>query len=264
MKSLHPEDLSLAVIQQDIAWENKEENLSMFTKSIQQIKSEHPVVDLMVLPEMFTTGFTMQPYPVAETMSGATVAWMKEISVETEAAICGSIIIEENGSFFNRFILVKPNQEIGYYDKKHLFAYAGEDKMFTPGKSKVKFEYKGWNIQPFICYDLRFPVWCRNTELNDIMIFVANWPSTRIGHWNCLLPARAIENQCYVIGVNRVGTDLNQLNYNGQSAVYDPSGQCILALKDQSGFEIVHLEKSKIEAVRSQTPFWKDADRFTL
>ncbi len=264
MKSIHPEDLTLAIIQQDIAWENEEENLSLFASNINIIKEEHPTVDMMVLPEMFTTGFTMNPASVAETMNGATVEWMKEIALETESAICGSIIIEENGRFFNRFIMAKPDQQINYYDKKHLFAFAGEDEKFTPGSKKVKMEYKGWSIMPFVCYDLRFPVWCRNTEMSDIMIFVANWPEARIVHWNSLLPARAIENQCYVIGVNRIGKDKNNLIYTGQSAVYDPSGQCIVNLDSREGFELVHLEKSKIISSREGLPFWKDADSFSI
>jgi len=264
MKSIHPDDMTLAIIQQDIAWENKEENLSLFTNSINTIKEEHPTVDMMVLPEMFTTGFTMNPALVAEKMDGASVEWMKEIALETEAAICGSIVIEENNHYFNRFILAKPDQEIVYYDKKHLFAYAGEDAKFTPGTKKTKMEYKGWKISPFICYDLRFPVWCRNNELSDIMIFVANWPETRIVHWNSLLPARAIENQCYVIGVNRIGVDNNNLVYTGNSAVFDPSGQCIANLETREGFELIHLEKSKIMANREKMPFWKDADTFSI
>lgn len=264
MKNIHPEDMIIAIIQQDIAWENKEENLSLFASSIDKIKEEHPTVDMMILPEMFSTGFTMNPALVAEKMDGATVEWMTETAMETEAAICGSIVIEENNHYYNRFILAKPNQEIVYYDKKHLFAFAGEDAKFTAGSKKVKMEYKGWNILPFVCYDLRFPVWCRNNELNDIMIFVANWPETRIMHWNSLLPARAIENQCYVIGVNRIGRDNNALVYNGNSAVFDPTGQCISNLQQRAGFELVHLEKSVITQVREKLPFWKDADTFSI
>lgn len=264
MKNKHPDELIVALVQHDIIWEDKESNLTHYTQLIDVIKEEHPVIDLVVLPEMFTTGFTMNPAPNAETMEDATIEWMKELAAEMEFAICGSLIINENGAYHNRFVFITQEQEIYTYDKRHLFAYAGEDAQYTAGNAKVQIPYKGWNISPFICYDLRFPVWCRNTGDTDVMLFVANWPEIRIQHWNTLLAARAIENQCYTIGVNRIGTDSNNLNYVGSSAVYHPSGATICQMPHHSGYKVVRLHKSELDAYREKLPFLKDADTFKI
>ncbi len=262
MKSIHSEELSIAILQPDTIWENKEDNLTQLTIHIDKLKEEHPVIDMIVLPEMFTTGFTMNPEQFAETMEGATIEWMREIAVEQELAICGSLIIRENKKFYNRFVFVKPNGEVEFYDKKHLFSHAGENENYTAGTKKVTMEYKGWKINPFVCYDLRFPAWCRNTNAADIMIFVANWPQTRIGHWQKLLPARAIENQCFVIAANRVGLDFNNLYYNGQSAAYDSMGNTIVNMNDNLGYTLFTINKADLSATREKIPFLKDKDRF--
>lgn len=264
MKSLHTEELAIALIQMDIVWENKEANLFNYNQTIDTLKQEHPGIDLIILPEMFSTGFTMNPAPVAETMQGATIEWMKEISADYEVALCGSLIIEENGKFYNRFVFVKPDHSFVYYDKKHLFAFAGEDEFFEAGNEQVNLIYKGWSINLFICYDLRFPVWCKNTNLADLMIFVANWPDKRIHHWKALLPARSIENQCFVIGMNRLGTDANDLSYSGQSSIYDPTGNNILNMGSKDGYAVCLLHKNMIAETRDKTPFWKDWDSFVL
>jgi len=264
MKNKHLEDLMVAIVQPNIIWENKEENLSHLTRHIDVLIEEHPVVDLIVLPEMFSTGFTMNPQPHAETMDGPTIEWMKEISSENDLAICGSLIVEENSHIYNRFVFIQPHAEIVYYDKKHLFSYAGENKAFTAGNSRINILFKGWSINPFICYDLRFPVWCRNNNGADIMIFVANWPETRIVHWKNLLLARAIENQCYVIGANRVGEDNNNLVYNGQSCAVDPMGNILVNMEALDGFKLCHFQKSQISGTRDKLPFLKDIDQFYL
>lgn len=264
MKSIHSEELSIALIQPDTLWENKEDNLNHLTLQIDKLKDEHPVIDIIVMPEMFSTGFTMNPKPFAETMDGATIEWMREIAAEQEVAICGSLIIEEKKKFYNRFVFVKPNGEIDYYDKKHLFGYAGENENYTAGNRQMTISFKGWKINPFICYDLRFPVWCRNTNEADIMLYVANWPEIRIAHWQKLLPARAIENQCFVIGNNRVGVDFNEYNYTGQSCAYDPLGNAIVIMNDKAGYTLFKLQKSLINNTREKIPFWKDRDTFQI
>ncbi len=264
MKSIHSDELNVALIQPDTLWENKEDNIYHLSLTIEKLKDEHPVIDLIVLPEMFTTGFTMNPEPFAETMNGATLEWMIEIASEMEMAICGSLIIEEKQKYYNRFVFVKPNGEIEFYDKKHLFGLAGENENYTAGKKKKELEYKGWKINPFICYDLRFPVWCRNTNDADVMIFVANWPEIRISHWQKLLPARAIENQCFVIGVNRVGTDMNNYHYSGQSCAIDPLGNSILEMQNHNGYGILKLNKKELNELKLKIPFWKDSDDFKI
>ncbi len=264
MKSIHSDELTIGLIQPDTLWENKEDNLNHLTLTLEKLKDEHPVIDLIVMPEMFTTGFTMNPELFVETMKGASVEWMCEIAAEMELAICGSIIIEEKKKVYNRFVFVKPSGEIEYYDKKHLFGLAGEKEHYSAGKTKKTIDYKGWKINPFICYDLRFPVWCRNTNDADVMIFVANWPDRRIAHWQKLLPARAIENQCFVVGVNRVGSDFNKHHYSGQSCAIDPFGNSILEMHDRQGYGIVKLNKKELSDIKLNIPFWKDSDAFEI
>lgn len=264
MKSIHSEELSIALIQPDTIWENKEDNLNHLTLQIDKLKDEHPVIDIIVMPEMFSTGFTMNPKPFAETMEGATIEWMREIATEQEVALCGSLIIEEKKKFYNRFVFVKPSGEINIYDKKHLFAYAGENENYSAGTKKITIDYKGWKINPFVCYDLRFPVWCRNTNEADIMLYVANWPEIRIAHWQKLLPARAIENQCFVIGLNRVGKDFNEYKYPGQSCAIDPLGNNIITMGDKEGYILFKINKSTLADVREKIPFLKDMDSFKI
>lgn len=254
--------LKIACIQSDLIWENPEQNHKSFTKKISDISE---TADVVILPEMFTTGFTMNAEKVAETMEGKTVEWMKQQAVKTNAAIVGSVIILENNNYYNRLLFVEPSGKITTYDKRHTFTLAGEDKVFTAGNKKVIIDYKGWKICPLICYDLRFPVWARNTEDYDILLYVANWPKPRIAAWDTLLQARAIENMCYCIGVNRVGIDGIKMEYSGHSAVYDALGNSITSIepfKEQA--EIVLLEKRHLSAYRNKFKFLDDRDKFIL
>ena len=217
--------MKVALIQSSLFWENPIANRNHFGEKINAIFEE---VDLIVLPEMFATGFTMNPEIVSETMEGETIQWMQSFAKAKNSAITGSIVIKENDNFYNRLVFVFPSGEIEFYDKRHLFTLAGEDKIYTAGHNKLIVEYKGWKICPLICYDLRFPVFSRNTENYDLLIYVANWPKTRINAWDALLKARAIENMSYTIGVNRIGEDDNGFHYNGHSQVVDFFGDYIL------------------------------------
>ena len=256
------EILNIALIQTDLVWHNAEQNRINFSMKIEKISKK---VDLIVLPEMFTTGFSMNPQQVAEKMDGKTVLWMQKKASEINSAIAGSVIIKENGEFFNRFIFVYPSGKIDYYNKRHLFSLAGEDKVYTSGTEKMVIDYKGWKICLQICYDLRFPVFARNVENFDLLLYVANWPKPRINAWDTLLKARAIENMCYVVGVNRVGKDANNLEYIGHSAAYD----CLGAvqgnkIEEKECIKLVQLDKQHIEDIRSKLNFLADSDNFKL
>lgn len=236
-----------------------------------KIRSISEKTEIIVLPEMFTTGFTMNAKPLAETMEGDTLQWMKKISQEQGVILTGSTIIEEAGQYFNRMIWMLPNGQWGHYDKKHLFAYAGEDKTYTAGKKRLIASVKGWKINLQICYDLRFPVWARQQmpadhaqPEYDILMYVANWPAKRSHAWKTLLCARAIENQCYVIGLNRVGRDGNQHEYSGDSLVIDPLGEVLYHMAHTEDVFTVTLEKEKLEEARKKFPFLGDADSFSL
>jgi len=251
--------MNITTIQTNIIWEDIDSNLKNYQSKIDNIES-----DLIILPEMFTTGFTMDPKPHAEKMDGKTVQWMKQNASNKGLAICGSIIIEEEGKYFNRFIWVNPDGSIYHYDKKHLFPAAGEDEHYAPGNSKLIIEYKDWKICPLICYDLRFPVWSRNVEDYDVLIYVANWPSKRKLAWRSLLVARAIENQCYVIGVNRVGEDGNNLSYNGDTSLINALGETLYINSQSEDVFTTTLSKLELNKVRTQLPFLKDKDNFNL
>ncbi|NOR28727.1 MAG: amidohydrolase [Lutibacter sp.] len=253
--------LKVALIQTDIVWQNAEQNRLQFFKKINAITE---TVDVIVLPEMFTTGFSMQPQKIAETMQGETVKWMQKLAFETQAAITGSVIICEDNKYYNRFLFVHPSGEINKYDKRHLFTLAGEDKVYASGTEKLIVTYKGWRICPLICYDLRFPVWSRNMENYDVLLYVANWPKARIEAWDTLLKARAIENMCYSIGVNRVGTDGNNLAYNGHSSVYNCLGKEQNNVNSEEETVIITLNKNHISETRSKLNFLADKDSFTL
>ncbi|MFS4484282.1 amidohydrolase [Hyunsoonleella sp. 2307UL5-6] len=256
------DDLKIALIQSDLVWENPEQNRLNFTKKINTISHS---VDVIILPEMFTSGFTMHPKDVAETMDGITVSWMKNMASKINAAITGSIVIKHGENYFNRLLFVTPTGEIMYYDKRHTFTLAGEDKVYTAGSKKIVITYKGWKICPLICYDLRFPVWARNTEGYDVLIYVANWPKPRIDAWNALLKARAIENMSYCIGVNRVGLDAENNTYNGCSAVYDVLGEKLTDLQlNQEDIQMVNLSKNHINIYRNTLKFLEDRDDFSL
>ena len=217
--------LAVSIIQSALFWEDKSRNLAMLEQKIMAITEK---TNLVVLPEMFSTGFSMKPALLAETMEGETIAWMKRIAISKKIILTGSIIIEEGGKYFNRLIWMLPNGTWGSYDKRHLFAFAGEDKHYTAGKKRLVTSVNGWRVHLQICYDLRFPVWARQqsdeTPEYDLLIYVANWPERRNHAWKTLLIARAIENQCYVIGVNRVGEDGNQIAHSGDSMIIDPLG----------------------------------------
>ena len=256
------QNLKIAMLQADLVWQNAAENLKNFSEKINEIKEQ---VDLIILPEMFTTGFSMQPQKIGDTMHGETVKWMRKIASEKDTAIAGSVIIYENNNFYNRFLFVHPSGEINFYDKRHLFTLAGEDKVYVAGKEKIIVEYKGWKICPLICYDLRFPVWARNVEEYDLLIYVANWPKTRIAAWDTLLKARAIENMCYAIGVNRIGFDDNNYEYNGHSAAYDCLGEQVAETQENKEETVVFtLDKNHISKIRNKLGFLNDRDDFEI
>lgn len=252
--------LNIALIQTDLYWEDPVSNRKMFEEKIESISDD---VDLIVLPEMFTTGFTMKPEKILLSESKGTLDWMKKTAQQQKKALVGSIIFQENGKFYNRLFFVSPDGTVEAYDKKHTFTLAGEDKVYEAGKEKLIFEYKGFRICPMICYDLRFPVWSRNIEDYDVLVYVANWPKKRINAWDTLLKARAIENMAYCIGVNRIGTDGADFEYNGHSAVYDVLGQP-LAYSEAEEILYAILDKEHIETTRKKLRFLEDRDSFNL
>jgi predicted amidohydrolase len=253
--------MKVALIQSALVWENPEANRTHFNEKINSIVEE---VNLIVLPEMFTTGFTMNPAKVAETMGGKTVSWMQDLAKAKNAAITGSVVIEENSNFYNRMLFVFPSGEIQHYDKRHLFTLAGEDKVYSRGGQKLIVEYLGWKICPLVCYDLRFPVFSRNVENYDLLIYVASWPKTRIKAWDTLLTARAIENMSYSIGVNRIGEDKNGYAYVGHSQVADFLGEYMLEPQQSEGVFFVELNKEKMMETRLKLDFLSDRDDFEI
>lgn len=258
--------LTITTIQSNLLWEEKSANLSMLEKKIEGMEEK---TEIVVLPEMFSTGFSMQPQLFAETMEGETMQWLKRVSRENGVIITGSIIIEEAGNYFNRLIWMLPNGQYGHYDKRHLFAFGNEDKHYSSGNKRLIASTKGWKINLQVCYDLRFPVWARQQVKDDgpeydVLIYVANWPERRSHAWKTLLCARAIENQCYVIGVNRVGSDGNNIYHSGNSLVIDPLGQVLYHMADDEDVFTITLQKENLEEVREKFPFWKDADQFNI
>ena len=256
------DQLKVAIIQSDLVWENPKQNRKNFSEKIKSISNK---VDVIVLPEMFSSGFTMNAEAVAETVDGKTVAWMQKKALKTGAAIMGSLIILEHKKYYNRLLFVEPSGVITTYNKRHTFTLAGESKIYTAGTEKVVIDYKGWRICPMVCYDLRFPVWARNVENYDVLFYVANWPKPRVVAWDTLLKARAIENMCYVIGVNRIGLDEAQNEYSGNSAVYDVLGNVISNIKpNKEQIEVITLDKNHIQFYRNKLKFLDDKDAFTL
>ncbi len=256
--------LTFTLIQSDLYWEDKEANLAMFQNKIENITA---YTDVVVLPEMFSTGFSMQPSLLAEKMEGETVEWMRHLAIENKIILCGSIIIEDSNKFYNRFIWMQPNGTYNYYDKRHLFAFAGEDNFYSSGNKKLITTANNYAINCTICYDLRFPVWVRqttNTSAYDVLIYVANWPEKRSRAWKTLLVARAIENQCYVIGVNRIGEDGNGIYHSGDSMVIDPMGEIVYHKADEEDVFTFTIYKEKIKYIRTKLPFLKDADEFRI
>ncbi len=261
-------DLKISVVQPDIRWENRTENLNYLSKMIDQIDGS---TDIIILPEMFTTGFSMKAEGIAEEYHSEmeSLRWMMNIASQKGAAISGSISVKEGAEFFNRLFWVYPDGSYKHYDKRHLFSFAGEDSIYSPGLEKLIIDFKGWHICPLICYDLRFPVWSRNTLSNelpeyDLLIYVANWPEVRREPWMKLLYARAIENQCFVVGSNRVGSDGNDISYSGDSLIINPKGELICSLNDEEAVYSINLNRSELDEFRQKFPVLKDADSFKL
>ena len=264
-------NLNISIIQAPLFWEDKPKNLTMFTEKIAEAKKQQ--TDVVVLPEMFTTGFTMHSEEFAENMDGETVSWMQVQAKQHQIALTGSLIIQENGNYYNRLLWVFPNGEIEHYDKRHLFRMAGENNYFSPGKTRLIVEFKGWKICLMICYDLRFPAWSRNIHFGkktnepafDCLIYVANWPEPRVSHWEKLLEARAIENQCYVVGVNRIGEDANNITYSGGSAIIHPKGKKLSNTQShQENIETITLNYEEMKRYREKFSAIQDADSISF
>jgi omega-amidase len=290
--------LTITTIQSNLHWEDKTANLQMFEEKIRQMQQK---TELVILPEMFSTGFSMQTEKLAEKMDGTTITWMKKLSAEKKIILTGSLIIEDEGNYYNRLVWMLPNGQYGFYDKRHLFAYGQEDQHYTPGNKRLIASVKGWKINLQVCYDLRFPVWSRQkpdattladlvaSELEakdfplppteeggasvvapdlvpeyDVLVYVANWPERRNHAWKTLLQARAIENQCYVVGVNRVGNDGNGLYHSGDSMIVDAMGAVLYTKPAEEDIFTITLQKESLDETRNKLPFLKDADRFII
>ena len=253
--------LTIAVVQTALHWHEPAENLRMFTQALDR---HHEQADLFVLPEMFATGFTMDAKTQAEPMDGRSVTWMAESAARLNASICGSLVIEEGGQYFNRFVLMQPDGKFSCYDKRHRFRLAGEDEHYSAGCDLVTIELQGWRLRPMVCYDLRFPVWSRNRDDYDLLLYVANWPDRRHLAWETLIRARAIENLAYVAAVNRIGVDGNGIRYRGGSAIIDYLGQHLVCMADESAVKSATLDKVALEKFREKFPFHLDADAFSI
>jgi omega-amidase len=256
------ENLKITLFQGYLFWENIDKNLQNISLRLSNIREK---TDLIILPEMFNTGFTMNAEKLAEPMNGKTMLWMHKIAKEYECVVTGSLIIKEGEKFYNRLIWMRPDGKYQCYDKRHLFTMAKEHQTYTAGKDKLIVELKGWKICPVICYDLRFPVWLRNVnEAYDLLIIVANWPERRALHWRTLIPARAVENQAYVIGLNRVGHDGNEIYHSGDSTCISPNGNVIYYKRDEEDVYTFSIIADEITKTRRALPFLKDADVFQL
>lgn len=262
--------LTFTIIQTKLHWEDKAANLTMLEEKINKIDQK---TEIIILPEMFSTGFSMKPAQLAEGMDGETIAWMKRVSAQKRIILTGSLIIRQDDQYVNRLVWMLPNGQMGCYDKHHLFAYANEHEHYTAGNKRLIASVKGWRINLLICYDLRFPVWSRQSphgsdekkELEyDVLIYVANWPEKRSHMWKTLLQARAIENQSFCIGVNRVGNDGDGLYYSGDSMVVNPLGEVLYQKAHEEDVYTITLQKEELETIREKMPFWKDADPFIL
>lgn len=254
-------DLNLAIIQTQLHWQDPHANREHFAALLGEAEG----ADLVVLPETFTTGFSMQSSELAEPHDGPTSTWLLEQAARINAVICGSVmLVDANGQYRNRLLWARPDGSLAYYDKRHLFRMAGEHEHFSAGNERVVLEVKGWQVRPLICYDLRFPVWARTLGDTDLLIYTANWPAARRQHWNRLLPARAIENLCYAAGINRIGQDGNGHAYSGDSQVLDFQGEALLAPGDGDGVFKVSLSAEALRAYRERFPVHQDADRFSI
>jgi omega-amidase len=261
--------LTITTIQTALSWEDKTANLRHFEARIDAITEP---TEIVILPEMFSTGFSMQPERLAEPMEGPTLRWMRETAARKKIILTGSVIIEEGGNYYNRLIWMLPNGQYGHYDKRHRFAYAGENEHYTAGGKRLVASVKGWRVLLLVCYDLRFPVWSRQypppgetPDLEyDLLLYVANWPERRSHPWKTLLQARAIENQCYVIGVNRIGNDGNGIYHSGDSMLIDPLGETLYHAGARDETYTHTLKKEDLTQIRQRFPFWRDADHFSI
>ncbi|HPD65580.1 MAG TPA: amidohydrolase [Bacteroidia bacterium] len=256
------QNLTFSLIQFDQAWEDKKANISKIERFIKEYVPHE--TDVIVLPEMFTTGFSMKPSALAEAPDGESFHWMKQTASALNKALCGSLIIKEKGKYYNRFYFIQPDGNYYCYNKRHLFTMAGEHHQYTAGMEKLVFVYKDFRICPMICFDLRFPAWNRNLEDYDVLLIVANWPEKRIAHWDPLIIARAIENQSYVVAVNRVGPDGNGTPHNGHSMAVDPMGKIIAFAADHETVLTFSIQKDTIETTRKNLPFLHERDNFLM
>ena len=261
MNEIIKEKLNLALVQYQIVWNDNKANMLKIGEMLSKISTP---IDIIIFPETFNTGFDTNPEGIAETMDGETIRWMKNLSVEKNAAVCGSLFINDEGSIFNRLVWVEPDGNVKTYDKRHLFGIGGEDKFLTKGKERLTIEFKGWKISPQICYDLRFPVWARNTDNYDLLINVSNWPSTKAEIRTTLLKARAIENQCFAVGVNCVGDDGNKLTYNGLSLVSDAEGKVFSNAGESENVKVAVIDYEYIKNFRKKFNALKDRDNFEI
>jgi omega-amidase len=256
------QDLKVTLIQSSLHWQNPEANMAMFEEKIWKIKEQ---TDLIILPEMFSTGFSMEAAQLAEPMNFRVFKWMKQQAAQTGARVMGSAIIKEQDKFFNRLIWMEPDGAFSVYDKRHLFRMGGEDKVYTAGSKKIIKEIKGWKILPLICYDLRFPVWSRNVNNSyDLLIYIANWPSVRSLAWNTLLRARSIENICYVAGLNRISEDGNGLKYSGESTIIHANGEDLCHLQQEEKIVTQTLSWEELKTFRDKFPANLDSDQFQI
>ena len=257
--------LKITLIQTNLHWEDRAANRDMLERKINGITDN---TEIVVLPEMFSTGFSMNAEALAEKMVGTTVEWMKKIAADKKIILTGSLIIEEQGKYYNRMVWMLPNGEYGVYNKRHLFAFAKEDEHYSAGNKRMIASVKGWKVNLLVCYDLRFPVWARqsggSTPEFDVLIYAANWPERRSLPWKTLLQARAIENQCFVVGVNRVGDDGKGIHYSGDSMIIDPLGEIIYQKNNEEDIFTYTFEKTRLDEVRNKFPFLRDADQFTI
>jgi predicted amidohydrolase len=254
------------MVQTDLYWKDKVANLAMLEEKIWEIEGD---IDLLILPEMFPTGFSMDAPELAEPMNLFVTKWMKQMAAQLKCTVTGSVIISENQKYYNRLLWVSSDGSVSFYDKRHLFRMAEEEKSFSPGENLPIFDLKGWKICPQVCYDLRFPIWSRNRmnqgELAyDVIFYIASWPAARVSAWDALLPARAIENLAYSIGVNRVGVDGNNVSYNGHSAAYDYKGSKLIDLEEQEIIKVLKLVASELDAYREKFSAWMDSDSFQI
>lgn len=262
------QDLNVTLIQTPLHWQNSDANLAMFEEKIWQIDQQ---TDLIILPEMFTTGFSMEAEKLAEPMNFKTFRWMRQMAEQTKAVVCGSYIVKEENRYYNRLLWMKPDARFSTYDKRHLFRMANEHEHYSAGTERLVETLKGWRICPLICYDLRFPVWSRNVRREndshmsyDLALYIANWPASRSGAWDILLKARAVENLSYVIGVNRIGEDENGISYNGHSAVIAPKGETLWYGSEEELIQTITLDAADITSLREKFPAWMDGDRFRI